>query len=178
MSSVLNWIRAHAIASVVIAFILGLAMGQVSVEDPDAKTVAAPADTPEPTEEPVVEEEEPEPPPAVAEPDGTFTHSCTYVLGDFSESPSGYRFLGDAKLTNTGNVEFVADATATWFLAGGDKVTVEKEVKVPYGESKKIGFKYVASQDELTRHQDYSLANNKACAVRVKITDSFGEPVE
>lgn len=27
MSSVLNWIRAHAIASVVIAFILGLAMG-------------------------------------------------------------------------------------------------------------------------------------------------------
>jgi len=116
---------------------------------------------------------ESEPPPLPA-PDGTFTSSCTYVLGDFTQTKDGYRFLADAQLENTGNIGTVDKVTATWLLAGGEKITKHKTVRVKPGKSKQVGLSRVASIDEIDRHQ--AMNAGEKCSVDVTMIDTFGEP--
>ena len=112
---------------------------------------------------------EPEP-----SPDGRFTSTCSYLLGNFTESESGYRFVADARLRNTGNIGVIVHVKAIWFLAGGAEAVEEKTVKLPYRANKRIGFVRVASQDEIDQHQ--SLGYNDNCKVKVNILETFGEP--
>src|SRR5699024_364111 len=104
----------------------------------------------------------------------TFTSSCTYVLGDFTQTKDGYRFLADAQLENTGNIGTVDKVTATWLLAGGEKITKHKTVRVKPGKSKHVGLSRVASHDEIDRHQDMNAGQK--CSVDVTMIDTFGMP--
>lgn len=125
-------------------------------------------DSTEPQSEP-----ESEAPPAPA-PDGTFTSSCTYVLGDFTQTKDGYRFLAEAQLDNTGNIGTIDKVTATWLLAGGGKITKHKTVRIKPGKSKHVGLSRVASHDEIDRHQDMDAGEK--CSVDITMVDTFGKP--
>jgi hypothetical protein len=161
------------IVGVVVAFILGIAVGAASADNMDDATTASDRSTGTPTgpvpedPEPVIEET------ATPEPDVEFQFSCDYVLGDFTENPdSGYRFIADANLNNVGNVGAVTKVTATWYLSGGDKVTKSKTVKIAYGVAdKRIGFSVPATQDEIDRHQS---ATGETCKIGATVTDTYG----
>lgn len=113
-------------------------------------------------------------PPPSPDPEGKYTSDCDYVLGDFTETMHGYRFVADAKLHNTGNVGTVDKVKAVWFLAGGGKVVRSKTVRLHVHRSKRVGFTVPASQDQIDRYQSQSGYNN--CKVRVTMIDTFGEP--
>lgn len=108
------------------------------------------------------------------DPDGTFTSSCSYVLGDQTESKSGYRFLADAELENTGNIGIVTKVTAKWLLAGGDHVSEHKKVRLKPGKSERAGFVHVATGDEIDRHQSLDVSADN-CSVDTEIVDTFGD---
>lgn len=128
-----------------------------------------------PSEEPTLEYTTPEPRPT-ADPDGTYESSCDYVLGDFSENPrTGYRFVADVSMKNTGNIGLVNRVKATWYLSGGGKVVETKEVKVKAGRSKRVGITVPITNDQLDLHQSLGY-NTETCRVRVAMIDTFGSP--
>jgi hypothetical protein len=96
------------------------------------------------------------------------------VLGDFSESARGYRFLATADLENTGNIGVVVRVTATWDQLGGAPVQMIKTVKVWPTAKRPVPFERVVSQDQLSRHQS---AEGK-CNVTAKVVDTFGKAIE
>lgn len=57
-------------------------------------------------------------------PKGNFAHTCSYVLGDFTATRQGLRFVADATITNTVNIGIIAKATAKWKQAGGPPVSL------------------------------------------------------
>src|SRR5699024_4225473 len=109
------------------------------------------------------------------QPDGTYTSSCDYLLGDFTESESGFRFVADAQLRNTGNIGTITKVTVKWFLAGGDKIKEQKKVRMKPGTSRRVGFKHIATADEIDRHQALGYSG-KTCVVKAALVDTFGEP--
>jgi len=129
----------------------------------------------ESTPEPAAEEDEdsPEPEPEVEpSPDGTYSSSCDYLLGDFTEyTPKGFRFVADATLHNTGNIGTVTKVTAIWFQAGGGKITESKTVKVKAGHNKRVGFLKQVGGDEIDLIQ---AIDGKQCRVAAAIVDTFG----
>src|SRR5712692_5381359 len=77
----------------------------------------------------------PSPSPPAPQPDSkaTYTHSCSYVLGDFTEhTATGYRFIGSTKIHNTGNVGIKVRVTMKWDQVGTNPITRVSTVKVPY----------------------------------------------
>lgn len=169
------------VAAVVVAFMLGIVVGGAAVGTAPAERSSAAGDltsaidTTEGLPD-VVETTSEEPLPAIPEPDNEFSFTCDYVLGDFTEnSKSGYRFLADAELDNTGNIGTVTKITATWYLGGGDKIVKSKTVKVPTGAAgQRVGFTVPATQDQIDRHQ--SLDGDNTCKVEATLTDTFGDP--
>jgi hypothetical protein len=112
--------------------------------------------------------------PPSANPAGTYSHSCDYVLGDFSENTaSGFRFVAQAVIHNTGNIGTVDLVTARWFQAGTSPVVATKTVQVKAGASKRVGLTEQVSQNEIDLIQ--SLGYDSNCAVKVSIGDTFGE---
>ncbi len=112
--------------------------------------------------------------PPVADPSGTYSHSCDYVLGDFSDNTaSGYRFVAQAVIRNTGNIGTVDTVTARWFQAGGKPVVGSKTVQVKAGASKRVGLTEQVSQNEIDLIQ--SLGYGENCAVKVTIGGTFGQ---
>jgi hypothetical protein len=112
--------------------------------------------------------------PPVADPSGTYSHSCDYVLGDFSDNTaSGFRFVAQAVIHNTGNIGTVDTVTARWFQAGTSPVVASKTVQVKAGASKRVGLTEEVSQDQIDLIQ--SLGYDSNCVVKVTIGDTFGE---
>jgi hypothetical protein len=107
------------------------------------------------------------------EPDATATvrHVCDYLLGDFTESASGYRFVADARVRNTGNIGVVVRLIATWDLIGGEPARLVKVIRVPTGRTKKVSFMRVATGDEIDRHQAVA---PPGCRVRGAVIRTFG----
>lgn len=170
--------RSHLVITVLGAFILGALAGAGGSSDiePTANVASSEEeedvadDEPEPTFE---EEEELEPPPPPApDPKADYSHTCDYLLGDFSESPTGYRFVADAKIENTGNIGVEAKVTAIWQQAGAPAIKSEKTVEIPAGGRKRVRFTEVATQDQIDLHQ--SLGYGKLCRVKVTLLDTFG----
>lgn len=126
-----------------------------------------PSDPPTETEAP--------PPPPEADPEVKFSHSCEYILGDFTEySSTGYRFVADANLKNTGNVGVVSRVHATWFQAGGGKVEMTKfGVRIPYNGNKRVGFLKQVGENEIDLIQ--AMNYDDQCKVDVVMVDTYGE---
>lgn len=185
----LNWFKRHIFVTVGIVFALGFFIGVGAGASGDLEDTADVAEAtddeptseeaPEVEEEPEVEPEEPEEPAVAPDPDGTIEYSCDYLLGDFTENPdSGYRFIADGTVENTGNIGVRVKATARWLLAGGGAVKDSKEVSIPYGRTKRISFSVGATSDEIDRHQSLGgTQTGEGCKVGVTILDTFGEPV-
>jgi hypothetical protein len=96
------------------------------------------------------------------------------VLGDFSENTaSGFRFVAQAVIHNTGNIGTVDLVTARWFQAGTSPVVATKTVQVKAGASKRVGLTEQVSQNEIDLIQ--SLGYDSNCTVKVSIGDTFGE---
>lgn len=106
----------------------------------------------------------------VPKPKGKFDSVCDYLLGDFTESRSGYRFVADATLKNTGNVGLVVRVVASWDQIGGGPVRARKQARVRTGATRKVGFIVVATSDQINRHQ----SAGSGCRVRATIIDTFG----
>ncbi len=125
----------------------------------------------EPTdEETTTSAPEPEPSP---DPSGTYTSSCDYLLGDFTETASGYRFVADARVKNTGNIGIVMEIRASWFLAGGGAVKEVRRVALDVGQSKRVGVTVPVSQDQVDLHQSYD--SGDSCKVTGVMVDSYEE---
>ena len=136
-------------------------------------------ETREPASDPSAASATPSDPPTddyvAPKPDGTYTSSCDYILGDFTESETGLRFVADARLRNNGNVGTVTRVTARWFLAGGEEIKDQRSVRVAPGRARRVGFVEVATQDQIDLHQALGYSQ-KTCTVKAAIVDTFGEP--
>jgi hypothetical protein len=121
---------------------------------------------------------EEEPPPA-ADPDGTYRSNCDMLL----RTGSGYSYygllVGDAKITNTGNVGIVARVRGSWDRGGFSPYRVTKTVRVEFGKRKTVHLRKRITQegiDEVQASGGYSGGGGRWCRVKVTIVDSFGEP--
>ena len=153
--------------------LLALPLSACEIDDTKAgkpiaqKTTDAPATNPE-------ADSTYEPPPA-AEPDGTFTSNCDYILGDFTNyTKSGFRFVADAKLHNTGNVGTIDEVKAIWYQAGGGKIVETKKVRSRPGQTVRVGITKPVGQDQIDLIQ--SLDYGDECKVKVTMIDTFGTP--
>jgi hypothetical protein len=124
------------------------------------------------------EELPPEPPaepPVEPDPDADYTSVCDYLLGDFSDNTrTGYRFVADADITNTGNIGIVVRVNVSWRQIGTNPVKASKTAKIKVGSSKTVHITEPATGDEILAHQ----SADSRCKVAVLIVDTFGEPVE
>jgi hypothetical protein len=112
--------------------------------------------------------------PPSANPAGTYSHSCDYILGDFSDNTSsGFRFVAQAVIHNTGNIGTVDLVTARWFQAGTAPVVATKTVQVKAGASKRVGLTEQVTSDQIDLIQSLGYGDN--CTVKVSIGDTFGE---
>jgi hypothetical protein len=110
--------------------------------------------------------------PPTAKPDGTYTSSCDYVLGNFTDNTrAGFRFIADAQMHNTGNIGTVNVIKAAWFQGGGKALTQSKTVKVPAGHSMRSGITLEGTQDQIDLIQTLS---GKNCKVTVTIVNTYG----
>ena len=91
------------------------------------------------------------------------------MLGNFTATAQGYRFIAGTKIKNTGNVGLVADVTVSWDQLGRGPLKEVREVKVPYGRSKNVQFTKIATGDQIDLHQ--SVGGLKNCRVKVSIVD-------
>jgi len=158
----------------------GQAPADARVEDPSKRDRGDPrarsqtedkSSTPAQDDAQVEEEAPEEDEPAAAEapdPDGTYEGTCDYLLGD--GGAEGYRFIADAKMVNTGNIGTVNDIKAVWYLGGGGKIVKEKTVRTNANTTKRVGFDFPASSDDIDRHQSVE----GDCKVVVTIVDTFG----
>lgn len=104
-------------------------------------------------------------------PDASYSSNCTYLLGDFSTGPSGFRFVADAQVTNTGNIGVVAELRASWRQAGGTSIKMTKRVKVPYAQSRDVGVVKRVTRDQIDQIQSVS---GDDCTAVVAVVDTFG----
>lgn len=149
--------------------LVGCAVDEPAKQVKQAAPAAADSPTSSPSSTPTYT------PPPSPEPDGTYRSSCDYLLGDHtSYSQSGYRFVGDASMHNTGNIGTVNEVKAIWFLAGGGKIEETRKVRVPAGKRKRVGITKPIGGDEIDLHQSLGY-NTKTCKVTVSILDTYGE---
>ncbi len=111
------------------------------------------------------------PPAPDPNPDGTFSSSCDYLLGDFGDGD--YRFVASAKMKNTGNIGIVVKAVAKWEQIGGGPIKDDTEVRVKTRSSRTVHFDVPATSDQIDRHQSLNGFNN--CSVKLTIVDTFGK---
>lgn len=90
------------------------------------------------------------PTPAPIAPDATFRNKCSYVVGDSTErTKTGYRFLAQSKVENTGNTGIEVEVHASWFQGQADAVTETKRVRVDRGKSTTVNISVPVSRQEI-----------------------------
>lgn len=169
------WARQFSVPvwALILSAIVLLSIGSAMAGGDEGQEAAEPAETVTVTETVTASEEDVDPPsePArAAQPDGEFTSQCDYLLGDFSESESGYRFVAGADMENTGNIGLRVQVAASWTLLGADPVTESREVELEVGQSESVQMTVLATQDQIDAHQ----SANGDCSVDVSITETFG----
>ncbi len=113
-------------------------------------------------------------PAPVPSPDGTFTNSCDYVLGDFSSYTStGYRFIAQANLNNTGNIGINVRVVASWDQVGTSSIVRKKVVGLKPGQEKTLNFTVPVGQNEIDLIQAVAIGQDD-CKVTATITGTWG----
>jgi hypothetical protein len=168
----------NPLVTAVVALVVGIGIGAASAGGNPGKTAAAatPSATMQTTSPPTVaptSSTSSAPAPAIPDPKATYTHSCDYLLGDFTESASGFRFIGSAKIKNTGNIGIVVTVTATWGQLGTAPIKVVKTARVPVNGSKTVQMTKVATSNQIDLQQAGNIGG-QGCNVKVSISDEFG----
>lgn len=110
--------------------------------------------------------------PPAADPHVKFTSSCDYILGNFTESAQGFRFIARASLHNTGNVGAKVAVKASWVQVGSKDITKTKTVVVPFHHGKSVNFTVVVGQDQIDQIQANNGLND--CHVKSTIIGTVG----
>lgn len=113
------------------------------------------------------------PPPLVEDPGAEYTLKCDYLLGDFSESRSGYRFVAGGRVRNTGNVGLVVRVVARWEQLGSKPLREVRTFRLAVNKSRRVAITRPATSDEIDLHQ----SANSDCKATAALIDTFGEPV-
>jgi hypothetical protein len=177
--SVPFWKRPVGIVVLVLVGLLLLGGIVTAIEGPPEERGVSPTNVPaeESTGTPSVAPSaspSPSPPPPAEDPDGTYTTSCDYLLGNFTQTQAGYRAIATAKVKNTGNIGTVLRVKAHWDMVGRPSLVAEKTVQLKVGQSRKVDFSEVLSSDELDAMQNAALDFDDWCNVKATITDTFG----
>lgn len=129
-------------------------------------TTAAPTESaPTPsatTEEPVAA--------PTADPSAESTNSCEYLLDPH------YRFVGQAEITNTGNIDLKVEAAVVWKQVGAQAIKKTKSARINVGQTKTVDFDVKATQAQIDQIQAYSGDEN--CTVTTSMVDTYGAPRE
>lgn len=177
MRKLLKWGAIILGAFVLVSIGVAIGGGSSSTSNGNGKEIAKATVTSSATSTSTPEPDPTEPPKihAVPDPKGSYNLNCDYVLGDFSESAQGYRFVAGGRLRNTGNIGIVARVKVSWEQLGQPPVTSIKTVSIRRGHSKRVSFSLPATSDQIDLHQ--SADGN--CSTKVKIIDQFGKtPLE
>jgi len=169
-----------AFGAVVVGLLVIAGLGALFGGDDDEGTIAtSDTSTSTPTDEESSEAETTSAPPTPAaaptpNPDASYTHSCDYVLGDFSErTKRGYRFIAQAQIENTGNVAVEVEVTARWVQVGSKPLRMKKLVTVEWTDNKTVNFTMPTTSDEIGLHQAYD--GDKSCGVKVDLVNVVGD---
>lgn len=112
-------------------------------------------------------------PPATPDAKARYTQSCDYLLGNFTDTAQGFRFIARTTIHNTGNVGAVIVAKASWVQVGSKDVTKSKIVRVPWHGRKVVNFSVVVNQDAIDKIQADTGLNN--CHVKATIIKAYGQ---
>jgi hypothetical protein len=161
------------LGGLLVGIIIGAAIGTGSQNPsgagPASLTESAKASAPATTNPPSFA------PPAIPEPDATYTSSCDYVLGDFTQSKNGFRFIAGADVENTGNIGVIVRVTATFKQLGTKPVVLKKNARIAYGESASVQLTKVVSQNQIDLIQS-AQDSGDICKVVASVIDTFGQP--
>ena len=143
----------------------------VTIGGPPAADTTTNADPPAPADPPP-------PPPAApkvkAKPNARYTTKCEYLLGNFTATQQGFRFVSSASVHNNGNVGIKAVFETTWRQAGGAPVRARKRFKLARGQTKFLTQMRVVTQDNIDQIQAIDAAQQ--CASKVTLVGTFGQP--
>lgn len=100
-------------------------------------------------------------------PDGTYKASCDMLL--FAGPNDETYFVGQARITNTGNVAADFTTTTRWQQAGSKPIKKSKTVSVDAGDTKRVNLKYGPVSDyEISAYQA-TYDTGSECKTSVKI---------
>lgn len=176
-----EWVEGHkalaAVAGVVIVVIVIIAAasgGGGSKKKPSSVAAVTVTSTPDPSSStPDAVPSSPAPIIASPDPKAKYTSSCDYLLGDFTQSSQGYRFVARATMHNAGNVGVVAGVKASWVQVGAHNVVRSKTVHIPWHGSRAVNFSVVVSQSQIDAIQSGQDAGS-ICHVKAIVLDSYG----
>jgi len=169
----------NPLVTATVALVVGIGIGSASASGSNKQGAAASPNSPAvttspPTIPPTSTSTSSAPAPVAPDPKASYTKSCDYLLGDFSESMSGFRFVANAKIRKTGNVGIVVEVTATWGQLGTAPIKVVKTTKIAVGSSKTVQITKVATSNQIDLQQ--AGGSGQGCNVKATISDTFGEP--
>lgn len=117
------------------------------------------------------------PAPVAPRPDGTFTGSCDYTLGN-DPADGTAQAIGDIDAANTGNVGITVKLTITWPQEGHSPLRMSKTVRIPRGGEQDVQFSRPLSYDQVSALQSYQTGHDYAdgCTYNGNMTATFGSP--
>lgn len=108
-----------------------------------------------------------------ANPKGKLNGSCSYLLGNFTPTAAGFRFVSSATVHNTGNIGIVVQFETTWRRAGTSAIRMDKTVRVPRGHTKFVTMVRVVTQNDIDEIQ--AVAQAAQCGWKGTIIGTFGK---
>lgn len=173
-----GWVDRHRLATVVVGFIVLVIVassiaGAVGNKGSDGSAAASSVSTPAPGSSSPAPAFTPTPV-AKPQPNAKYTQSCDYLLGNFTDTEQGFRFIARASMHNTGNVGVIAIVTASWVQVGSKDVRMSKSVKIPWHGRRVVNFKKVVTEDQINQIQaDTNFAHQ--CSVKATILTTYGK---
>ena len=99
---------------------------------------------------------------------------CRYAPGDLTEyTPTGYRFLGTAEISNLGNVAIVVRVEATFYQPGADPVRLVRTGPVPFNATTAVALTKPVGHREVALFLTAE-SRGEPCTVTVRITGTYG----
>jgi hypothetical protein len=107
-----------------------------------------------------------------ARPAAKLNGSCNYLLGNFTETNAGFRFVSVATIHNTGNIGVVVRFDATWRQTSSPAIHASKKVRVPRGRTVFVSLSRVVGQDQIDQIQ--AIPQGSECGWKGTLVKTFG----
>lgn len=108
-------------------------------------------------------------------PDATFRNTCRYVLGDSTSDPkTGFRFLAQSVVKNTGNTGIEVEVQATWEQGEAESVVQRKRVRVDWQKGTTVKFSVPATKQQIDLMRSHT-GPDANCKVIATIVATYGD---